>query len=147
MKRLSRIRETRARTHTRKQGTEETSTSGGCSFSRGSNTKDLSAGQPNSFGIWPLKRSAIQNFNPLTVEQVHPISRPLLLSTDEISKYYLLYIYISIYIRYTYILFKFYQRNCRDYFEGEKKGENSIYLPSTNTRATKTRILRAQLRE
>lgn len=25
--------------------------SGGCSFSRGSNTKDLSAGQPNSFGI------------------------------------------------------------------------------------------------
>lgn len=33
---------------------------------RGSNTKDLSAGQPNSFGIWPLKRSAIQNFNPLT---------------------------------------------------------------------------------
>lgn len=59
-------RNARARTHTRKQGTEETSTSGGCSFSRGSNTKDLSAGQPNSFGIWPLKRSAIQNFNPLT---------------------------------------------------------------------------------
>lgn len=34
-----------------------------------------------------------------------------------------------------------------DYFEGEKKEENSIYLPSTNTRATKTRILGAQLRE
>lgn len=63
VKRLSRIRETRAHahtpTHTRARARLSTDIkrgqkkprSGGCSFSRGSNTKDLSAGQPNSFGI------------------------------------------------------------------------------------------------
>lgn len=75
VKRLSRIRETltRARTHAHARAPLATDTkrgeggrgqkkprSGGCSFSRGSNTKDLSAGQPNSLGIWPLKRSVIQ---------------------------------------------------------------------------------------
>lgn len=78
VKRLSRIRETRTRlhvharthTHTRARASrhryegggegQKKPRSGGCSFSRGSNTKDLSAGQPNSLGIWPLKRSVIQ---------------------------------------------------------------------------------------
>ena len=80
--------------------TEETSRSGGCSFSRGSNTKDLSAGQPNSLGIWPLKRSVIQrrgilvvaNFNPLTPFR---LDRCCSLPTKFLNIVYNVYIHVS----------------------------------------------------